>query len=340
MNLAYLHGKPELSGSIRNQNEDFYVEEILGFEPDGAGEHLWLWVEKNGQNTGYIGKEIARIFGVPAKSVSHSGLKDRHAVTRQWFNLPWPIKQDLPDLELENAKILKAVRHGRKLKIGTHKANRFVIKVKLNEASPDIEPRLSAIKQFGVANYYGEQRFGRDGNNLDNAKQMLAGEIKVKDRKLKSIYLSAARSHLFNQILNARITSDLFKPVDGDAFILAGSNSFFKPDTIDDEINERFESGDILLSGALVGKGEPLVSSQIQALESSVLAENSDIVNGLVEAGLKQERRALQLPVEDFTWHTVEDDGCWYLTLDFKLPAGCFATSVLREIVDYQDMTR
>ncbi|MCU4676909.1 tRNA pseudouridine(13) synthase TruD [Catenovulum sp. 2E275] len=339
MNLAYLHGKPEVKASIRNQNEDFEVEEVLGFEPDGAGEHLWLWVEKNGQNTAFIGKEIAKAFGVSAKSVSHSGLKDRHAVTRQWFNLPWPIKQDIPTVELENAKIFKTVRHGKKLKIGTHKANFFRLKIKLEQAV-NLDERLTAIKQFGVANYFGEQRFGRDGDNLDNAIKMFSGELKVKDRKLQSIYLSSARSYLFNQILDARIQANMFKPVAGDAFILSGSNSFFKADVIDDEIIARFESGDILLSGSLFGKGDSIVSGEVAQLEENCLNAYPQIVAGLIEAGLKQERRALQLPVSDFNWSYSQNNNEYFLEVEFKLPAGCFATSVLREIVDYQDVSK
>lgn len=339
MNLAFLHGQPNCSASIRNHNADFEVEEVLGFEPDGSGEHLWLWVEKSGQNTAYIGKQIARAFGVSAKSVSHSGLKDRHAVTRQWFNLPWPIKQDIPSVELADAQILKAVRHGKKLKIGTHKANRFKIKIKLDQ-EVNLDDRLNAIAKYGVANYFGEQRFGREGANLDNAISLFKGEQTVKDRKLRSIYLSAARSYLFNEILTARIQANLFKPVLGDAFILSGSNSFFVPDSIDAEINQRFESGDILLSGALAGAGEGLVFGDIQTLEDKVLTEQKLIAEGLAEAGLKQERRALQLPVHHLKWAYQNEDAEFYLTVEFELSAGCFATSVLREIVDYVDTTR
>ncbi|WAJ71172.1 tRNA pseudouridine(13) synthase TruD [Catenovulum adriaticum] len=339
MNLAFLHGKPNVAASIRNANADFEVEEVLGFEPDGSGEHLWLWVEKSGQNTAYIGKQIAKAFGVSAKSVSHSGLKDRHAVTRQWFNLHWPIKQEIPKVELEDAQILKVVRHGKKLKIGTHKANRFKIKIKLEHAA-NLDDRLNAIAKYGVANYFGEQRFGRDGANLDNAINLFKGELTVKDRKLRSIYLSAARSYLFNEVLTARINADLFKPVLGDAFILAGSNSFFVPEAIDAVINQRFESGDILLSGALAGAGDTLVFGEVAALESQVLTQHQLLANGLTEAGLKQERRALQLPAHDLKWSYQNDNTEFYITVEFELSAGCFATSVLREIVDYVDITR
>ncbi|WP_017444932.1 tRNA pseudouridine(13) synthase TruD [Gayadomonas joobiniege] len=336
MNNAYLHGQPTAIGKIRCQNQDFYVEEKIHFDLDGQGEHLWLWVEKNGQNTNFVAKQLARAFNIAPRLVSTSGMKDRHAVTRQWFCLPWPIKKEVPSIQLEGAKIIRYKRHGKKLKTGTHKFNLFKINIKLTEfCETELAERLNRIKVLGVANYFGEQRFGHDGKNLKAVTEMFNGDLVVRDKKLRGIYLSAARSHIFNQILHQRISQDMFKPVSGDVFMLAGSHSYFASDEINKEILERFEQGDILLSGAMVGAGELATHGQIHALESEIINKHATWYQGLVDAGLKQDRRALQLHASEFTW--VLDTAQQSLLVSFKLPAGAFATSVLREICIYTD---
>ena len=341
MNLAYLHGEPQATGSIRNNNADFYVEEVMHFELDGQGEHLWLWIEKDGQNTQFIAKQLAKVFGIAARLVSTSGMKDRHAVTRQWFCLPWPIKKDIPEIELPGAKVLEMKRHGKKLKIGTHKINKFNIAVKLTDfAQQELVERLEKIKALGVANYFGEQRFGKYGDNVEQAVKMFSGELTVRDKKLKGLFISAARSELFNQILNYRIEEDLFKPLDGDAFVLKGSHSFFVEAQVQAETIERFNQGDVLLSGAMFGAGEAIVQGQVAEIEQSVLQQYPEIVQGLTAEGLKQDRRALQLPVDEFSWQFEQKQQDNYLTLSFVLPAGCFATSVLREILNYTDASK
>lgn len=341
MDLAYIHGKPELQGSIRNANQDFQVEEVLGFELDGQGEHIWYWIEKEGQTTNAVIKEFARKTGVQAKKIGYSGMKDKYAITRQWICLPWPIKKADPILSLETCKILRCGRHSKKLKIGTHKKNKFKIKIQLNSGDLNsVESRLTSIANLGVANYFGEQRFGRDGDNVDSAIKMFTGEKKVFDRKLRGMFLSAARSEIFNQVLNKRIERNLFEPTLGDAFMLSGSNSFFVAEEIDDAIIQRFNSGDILLSGLMFGEGESITQGKILQLEQEVIEANKVIADGLVEAGLKQDRRALQLPVEDLSWELIDKQDNQALVLSFVLSAGSFATSVLREVVQYQDVTR
>lgn len=341
MENAFLHGRPPAIGKIRVHNEDFFVEEEIHFELDGEGEHLWLWIEKNGQNTNFIAKQLAKAFSIAPRQVSTSGMKDRHAVTRQWFCLPWPIKKDIPAIELPNARILKLKRHGKKLKTGTHKFNFFKIKIRLSDYSEDeLTHRLTQIKQLGVANYFGEQRFGHDRKNLLEATKMFRGEIRVRDKKLRGIYLSAARSEIFNQVLHQRIIQDVFRATPGDVFMLAGSHSYFVADEIDETLVERFSQADILLSGPLCGEGALATQGAIQDLENSVLSQYPEWVDGLADAGLKQDRRALQLHAMDFTWNFEHQAEETHLNVSFRLPAGAFATSVLREICCYTDAGR
>ncbi len=340
--LPFLHSKPELSGHIRCQNSDFFVEEVLGFEPSGEGEHLWLWLEKSGQNTAFIRQELANLFSININDVATSGMKDRHAVTRQWFALPYPIKKALPaNLSLKNATILTITRHGKKLKTGTHKANRFKITLRFDDLlSADdkltLEKRLQAIKEQGVPNYFGEQRFGHNGGNIDKATALFQGKFKVRDKKKRGIYLSAARSLLFNQMIAKRINQSQFEPQLGDVYMLTGSNSHFLSDELTDEIQSRYQSRDISLSASLWGKGELRSSGHIKELEQAVADNNEILAQGLCDFGLKQERRSINLMANQLEWVVGDNEVC----ITFELATGCFATSVLREIASYNDASQ
>lgn len=201
------------SAHLRACPEDFRVDEILGFDPDGEGEHLLLKIQKRNQNTADVARTLARHAGVKIRDVGYGGLKDRNAVTTQWFSVWLPGKAD-PDWSAiagEHLKILDSQRHHRKLQRGALRGNRFVIVLR-DVAFPQqldagaLEQQLAVIKQQGVPNYFGEQRFGREGRNLASATAMFDG-VRIKDKHLRSLYLSAARSFLFNEVLAARITA-------------------------------------------------------------------------------------------------------------------------------------
>ncbi|AWB67591.1 tRNA pseudouridine(13) synthase TruD [Saccharobesus litoralis] len=339
----FLHGKPELNGTIRSRNSDFYVEEYLGFQPSGQGEHLWLLVEKENENTQYVANQLAKLLGVQPKLASYSGKKDKYAVTRQWFSFPFPIKKSLPPaIEGPNFKALIITRHDKKLKTGTHKANRFEINVQCEaldeESELHLQHRVNAITQQGVPNYFGEQRFGHRFGNIEKALAMFANQIKVKDRNKRGMYLSAARSFLFNHIIAQRINQDMFKPLCGDVFMLNGSHSVFCADNIDDDLITRHQAHDIQITGPMWGEGELKTQGIPLELEKQLLKDEvmSDLIKGLENARLKQERRSLNLFIPNLSFSRY-DHG---FTLKFELPTGCFATSVLREIVNYTDASK
>lgn len=329
-----LHGEPSCSATLRASPEDFRVDEVLGFEADGEGEHLLLQVRKRNRNTDQVARQLARHAGIRARDVSYCGLKDRVAVTTQWFSLWLPGKAD-PDwstLEDDDVQILAQARHRRKLPRGALRANRFTIVLReLQGDRADLEQRLAAVKEKGVPNYFGEQRFGRDGGNVQAAQAMFAGR-KVKDRHLRGLYLSAARSLLFNEVLAARVrASNWNQALPGEALQLAGSHSFFVADTVDAEIEQRLARDDIFPTGPLWGRGEPPSTGAARELEQAVLQDSAEFRHGLEQAGLKQERRALRLVVTDLRWQWLEEQSG--LQLEFELPAGCYATAVLRELV-------
>ncbi|TVT54720.1 MAG: tRNA pseudouridine(13) synthase TruD [Sedimenticola thiotaurini] len=337
--LPFANGAPQCTGVIRTTPEDFRVEEILGFDPDGEGEHILLHVEKRDSNTDWIAGLLARYAGVLRADVSYAGLKDRHAVTRQWFSIRLAGKPE-PDwcaIESGEYRVLESARHGRKLRIGALKGNRFELVVREFDGSvAALESTLSAIATDGIPNYFGEQRFGVDDSNLASARALFNGELKRLKRQKRGFYLSAVRSFLFNKVLAARVEADNWnKPLAGERMMLAGTRSNFLADEIDDLILDRHAKMDIHISGPLWGRGMSMVSGAVAQLEQEVLADQDFWCEGLEQFGLKMERRALRVPVSSLDW-SIEGS---VLNLSFTLPKGCYATAVLRECLDYRQLS-
>jgi len=328
----YVYGQPSGTGQIRSLQEDFIVKENLAFEPSGSGEHAFLHIEKKGENTDYVARQLARFANVRQRDVSYAGLKDRHAITTQWFSVWLPGKAD-PDwtqFETDSMKVLQSVRHARKLKRGVLSGNSFKLTIRDWQGDKDqTMAQLEAMKNNGIANYYGAQRFGNGGQNVNKALTMFLG-AKV-GREQRSLYLSAVRSYLFNQILAYRITHENWnQPLTGDTYVFDLSNSSFKSTESDAEIIRRLDAKDIHPTGALFGKGEEGVSGEASVLEKSVADVYPQLVAGLIAFGVESDRRALRVNVTDLQWQWIQDD---VLELAFTLPAGSYATSVLREIV-------
>jgi tRNA pseudouridine13 synthase len=324
------------TGRIRVEPADFYVEEVLGFDPDGSGGHGLLVVEKRGANTGWVAAQLARHAGVPVRDVGFSGHKDRHAVTRQAFTVPLAHDVDVGrcgQWSGEGYAVLAAVRHGRKLRPGSHRANRFVLRIReLAGARDAIEARLRGVAAQGVPNYFGPQRFGRDGANLRIALEWAEGRSPPpRDRAQRSFALSGARSALFNAVLAARVLrGDWQRLLPGEAVALDGRRSFFAAATIDETLEQRCRDFDVHPSGPLPGRGESPASGLALEVEREALAAHAALVDWLGREGLEHERRSLRLPVREFDWQFEGDDA---LVLRFTLPRGTFATAVLHELL-------
>lgn len=330
--LAYANAVPEIRGTLKAQNSDFCVDEIMPVTPSGEGEHVWVKIEKNGSNTDWVAQKLAQKTGLKPMSVSYAGMKDRHAITTQWFSLHMPGMQD-PDfsaLDETEFKILEQSRHDRKLKRGALTGNRF--KVRITELQGDmgeLDDRLQMIRELGVPNYFGEQRFGRDMGNLVKAEKLFNREIKKIKKQQRGLYLSAARSWIFNQVLSNRIIQSKWsEPLKGEVYMLNGKSGCFIDS--DPETNKlRLKRGEINLTGCLWGEGESMAMAEVLELENAVADELKVLATGLESARLKQERRSLRLMPACLEW-TFEKNA---LTLNFELPAGAFATMVLRECV-------
>ena len=257
-----------------------WLTKIWVFVADGAGEHSFVRVEKRGANTDWVAGELARFAGVDERAVSYAGLKDRHAVARQTFSLHLPGKPDPDWAALQHAefRILDVARHGRKLQRGALKGNHF--RIVLRDVKGDriaAERIFASIAAGGVPNYFGEQRFGRGGDNVRRALAMFQGKRIARNER--SLLLSAARSHVFNRVLSARVQrGDWNQPINGEVWMLAGTHSIFGPEAITPQLRDRFVRGDIDITGALWGEGELRSTAQVRQLESEIAQANPQLV--------------------------------------------------------------
>ena len=329
------HGGAVVHGQIRVRNSDFEVSEDLGFEFSGAGEHDFLRVRKDGANTQWVADRLAQHAGVRATDVGFAGLKDRHALTTQWFSVPAPGREsaDWGAFAAPGVEILEQHRHDRKLRRGAHRGNQFRLCLRADKIDHEVvAAQLQRIGQLGVPNYFGEQRFGRMAGNLDSALELFSG--KRLKRRVKGMALSAARSFLFNEILGERVRNQTWDQLlPGDCASLAGSASFFAVAEPDAALLKRCREFDIHPSAALWGRGQPATAGDVTALEASVCERHASLAAGLEEHGLTQGRRATRLMPVGLQWEFV-DDGVW---LNFYLESGAFATTVLRELADFAD---
>jgi tRNA pseudouridine13 synthase len=329
---------PALRARLRVEPADFRVEELPSFEATGAGEHWLLEIEKTGANTAWVAGQLARWAGIAPMGVGYAGLKDRHAVTTQRFSLHLPRRQapDPASLDIPGVRLLAAHWHSRKLGRGALAGNRFVLRLRGVEGDAAlIESRLQAMRQHGVPNYFGAQRFGRDGGNMESARRMFAGE-RVR-REQRSILISAARSALFNAVLAERVRLGCWdRGLHGEVWNLDGRGSVFGPesDSQDDALASRCAAGEIHPTGPLWGRGAPRCSDEALALETRVLADQEEVRRGLEQAGLDQERRALRLMPRELGWAWF---GSGILDLRFHLPPGSYATAVLEALGDVVD---
>lgn len=358
--FAYL--RPVIRGVVRQSPKDFEVEEQLGFVPeeDPTGEHLWLWIEKRGQNTAWAAQALAEAAGLHPSKAGFAGLKDRHAVTRQWISL-YLGQRPTPDVDqwaIEGVQVLQVTRSNKKIQRGRLQGNHFCLVLRdlslietSNEHSTldgdlqsdqttdiqtDLNHRLEQIAQSGVPNFFGEQRFG--GNNVGRARRLFAGELRGKRSAPKrGFYLSAARSYLFNEVLAERVREGAWQHLlPGDVALLDGSQSFFTLKAGEEnspEIIKRLGEFDIHPTGPLPGIGEPVVSGPVASLEAACLAKHPDLVTGLEQFKVKAMRRSLRSKVSELQWAWLDDRT---LRLEFSLAQGAFATTVLRELIAYE----
>ncbi len=309
LDFSYAYSRPTQLVQFRSEVGDFIVDEVFQPEVSGGGEHFWLKIKKMGENTDWVAGKLANYFSVRKMDVGYAGKKDRHAITTQWFSVYLPGKPHVIDwpafIESSglNAELIESRSHSHKLKKGAHDANHFRIRLRGVSSPAECEERLNAIANAGVPNYFGEQRFGREAQNLIKAEKWVQDPRSVRDRNLRGLFISAARSYLFNMVLSRRVADGSWKTR------MAG---------------EPFSD----VTGPLWGRGRNLAVDAQGVLEEAVLSEHASWCAALENVGLSQERRSLILQPQNLSWTFEKSD----LLIAMTLEAGQFATSVLREL--------
>jgi len=325
------HGGPYGRALLRASPDDFRVTEIMKVVPEGEGEHLWLEIDKTDWNTEDVALWLAKQAAIHRLAVGYSGLKDRRAVTRQWFSLHLPGKPD-PEFPWPPGLVAhQARRHRRKLNRGTHRGNRFQLVLREVEGDRDVlERTLHTLASQGVPNYFGEQRFGRGGGNWQRGRDWLRGGEAPRKRPLRGIWLSAIRSGLFNLVLAERVREGVWdRPMEGDILQPRDSRGLFEAGQ-DPAAAERVAAGEVHPTAPMPGKAGMASSAACRQLEARALSGCEDLIEALAGEGVDAARRATRLPVDDLQWTWHGDD---VLSLQFELPTGAFATTVLAELL-------
>ncbi len=332
---------PGIGGQIKKEPEDFEVEEVPAYEPCGSGDHLFLWIEKREMGADYFVKQVAKRLGIDSREVGTAGLKDRHAVTRQMVSVPVTVEEKVGELDGDGIQVLQVNRHTNKLKTGHLHGNKF--RVLIRDVTPDgplentVSAVLAEIERQGMPNFYGPQRFGHDGETSDAGFAMLRGESQPKSQKkkptsfFKRLALSAAQSALFNAYLANRLNEGLFRKVlAGDVMSKWPVGGMFVVEDVEAE-QARFDAREIVTSGPIFGKKTYPAKLEAAERETAILSDfqlTSDVFGQFGKLTLGTRRHNL-VYVEGLSFE-VEPEG---VRLSFQLPAGCYATVLLREVV-------
>ena len=323
-----------ISADLKTVFSDFIVKEVLSFEPSGSGEHLFLQIKKTDCNTDWVIRQLQKKSGLTSREIGYAGKKDRHSISTQWFSLHLPGKDiSLELLADESYEIVHSIRHDKKLRVGSLKENQFEIILR-NLSDKIQQDSINSIAKFGVPNYFGPQRFGHDTNNLNLAEKLLTGQIKIKNRNKRGLVISSARSFLFNQCLAKRVDEKTWlEPLKGDCMMLDQKRSYYQLEEVTDSEVSRINSGDLHISGFMPGKQISDALHEAKAKEDLILSNYKDWITGLKALNLDSSRRAYRCIPKNLSVEQFENEA----TLKFSLSKGCFATSVLRELVDVTD---
>jgi tRNA pseudouridine13 synthase len=333
--FCWLNGQPLSQGKIKVSPQDFIVKELLGYEFTGSGEHFMVKIRKTGENTKYVVNELAKACGVKSRDVSWAGLKDRHAVTEQWLSvyLPTQTEPDLSEFVASHpgVEVLATTRHNKKLRPGDLKGNAFELRATEVTNIEEVEKRLSLVAAHGVPNYFGEQRFGHNGNNVTEARRWGKDNVRTRDNNKRSFYLSAARSWIFNQVLSKRIEqASLLSVLVGDMLLDDNGRVIVANSDNITELQDHVTQGRYQITGPLTGDNDFGTEADVEALEKATAEQEPDLMKLIRGNRMRHERRALMLKPSAFEWTIGENE----FSLAFELEAGSFATVIVRELIE------
>lgn len=321
--------------TIRHRAEDFVVVEEPLYAASGSGGHLFVEVEKRGRTTEQVARALAHAAGVAPMDVGYAGRKDRHAVTRQWFSLPGVAPERALAFDLEGAQVLCATPHEHKLKTGHLRANRFEIVVR-SDAAYDFDAiamRAETLARRGMPNRYGEQRFGRDGDNAEQARRLFSGELRSRDRRAARFLVSALQAEVFNAVLAERAERH-DEVVLGDLARVEASGGLFWVDDLERD-QARARDFEISATGPIFGTRVREPRGEVAALEARVFARLGIPASGALRLprGIRADgtRRPLRIrPRELALTPLVGDPG---FRLVCSLPPGAYVTVLLECLV-------
>ncbi|WP_217522156.1 tRNA pseudouridine(13) synthase TruD [Vibrio metschnikovii] len=332
--LAYLCGQPTAKAKIKARPEHFKVIEDLGYSFSGEGEHVMVCIRKTGENTSFVANELAKACGVKSKDIGWAGLKDRHAVTEQWLSVYLPDGK-LPNLtafekQYPSIQVLAMTRHHKKLRPGDLQGNHFELTLSEVTDIDNVVQRLQVLAEQGVPNYFGQQRFGKDGNNLHEARRWGRDNVRSRNQNQRSLYLSAARSWIFNHIVSARIQSGCFESfIEGDIALKDGVSELVSDEQLT-EFNQQLADQKVQITAALAGDNALPTQGTAQALEQQALDAEPDLMKLIRGNRMRHDRRVIALHPQQLQWQVDNNN----ILLSFTLDAGSFATSVVRELIE------
>lgn len=332
--FAYFHGKPTAKAKLKAKPEHFIVKENLGFEFSGSGEHLMIRVRKTGENTSFVANELAKLCGVKSKDVGWAGLKDRHAITEQWLSVHLP-KTDMPDfaafeLQYPSIEILETARHNRKLRPGDLVGNEFEVCLSEVTDIEEVETRIKLILESGVPNYFGAQRFGREGNNLTEARRWGRDNVRTKNQNKRSLYLSTARSWIFNHIVSSRLDKGVLNTLILGDIVTQSSVMKEITDSNIADVQAEMKKGDLSLTAALAGDNALPTKEDALILEQEIVDSEPDLMALIRGNRMRHDRREVLLRPSDLSYKVDNE----LVTLSFSLTSGSFATSIVRELIE------
>ncbi len=324
---------PGIGGELKAEPSHFVVEEIPLYEPEGEGEHIYISLRREGQTTRQIQMELCRIFDLNDAAVGCAGLKDKHARTTQTFSLHMPgDEQQVADrIQQEmNVELLSSRRHQNKLRTGHLIGNRFtIVVVDVKDDALAIAERIaSQLNESGLPNFYGEQRFGRDGQNATTGREIINGR-RVRKHWMRRLMLSAYQSQLFNEWLVARIERGWFgKILEGDVARKEDTGGMFTVEDVEAE-QARFENREIAFTGPIFGKKMRKALGMSGDLEEEILAREEVTLEQFSKARVNGTRRRACLFLDDLAFSRHPEG----LSFSFSLPKGSYATTLMREFM-------
>lgn len=325
---------------IRSVPADFEVCEIPTYLPDGKGEHLFLWIEKEDVAAVDLISRLSRRLDVPARDIGVAGQKDRRAVTQQFVSVPRVCRDRLAAVSGDGISLLSVSAHGNKLRTGHLRGNRFRIVLRppddtlfTAEDADAIRSRLSAIAVGGFPNYFGPQRFGHSGNTVRDGIALVSGKGPQprwkpnRRRTMKKLVASAVQSAVFNLVLAERVTDGTFAtPRAGDVVC---ARTGIRPFLFDERGNT--PESELIPMGPLPGPAMPAAAGEIRDRESAVLNQlglSAEDFSRFAKLTPGVRRRMVEYP--SHTSAALCSDGS--IQTSFDLPAGCYATVLLAEL--------